>query len=43
MSDAQETTILAEAGLRKLKELRAVLTRTGIKTQIVRPPSASNT
>lgn len=43
MNDAQETAILAEAGLRKVKELRTVLTGAGIEAHIVRPPAASNT
>lgn len=43
MSDAQETAVLAEGGLRKVKELRAVIIGAGIDAHIIRPPSASNT
>jgi len=43
MPDAPETAILAEAGLRTVKELRTVITRAGITAHIVRPPAARNT
>ena len=43
MSDAQETVILAEAGMRKVKELHTVLIGAGIEAHIARPPAASNT
>lgn len=43
MSNGQETAILAEAGLRKVKELLTVLAGAGIEAHIARPPAASNT
>jgi|GEM_PF-3276796 len=38
----QEVAVLAEAGMRKVKEYREVLTRAGIDAHILRPPAASN-
>lgn len=43
MNREPETAILAEAGMRQVKELRRVLMRAGIESHILRPPSARNT
>jgi hypothetical protein len=43
MSDPRETTILTEADLRTVKELRSVLADAGIEAHVVRPPTAGNT
>jgi hypothetical protein len=43
MSDTPNTVVLTEAGLRTVKELRAVIRKAGIEAHILRPPSARNT
>ena len=43
MTTRREAAVVAEAGMARLKELRAVLTRAGIEAHILRPPAAGNT
>ena len=43
MTDSPDTTVLAEAGLRTVKELCGVIRKAGIEAHILRPPRAGNT
>jgi hypothetical protein len=43
MGAQSRVTVLTEAGMRRVKEIRAILVRAGIETFILRPPAARNT